>query len=88
MITWDESKRKINLRRHGIDLSLLESVFDFPMVTEEDDRLEYGEQRLKSFGMYEGRVVLLVWTERVLSAHLISCRYAERQEAKDYFSSI
>lgn len=88
MISWDEPKRKTNLRRHHIDLALLESVFDYPMVTEEDDRLEYGEQRLRSLGMYEGRVVHLVWTERALSAHLISCRYAERQEAKDYFARV
>lgn len=58
------------------------------MITEEDDRLEYGEPRLKSFGMYEGRVVVLVWTERLPGAHITSCRYAERQEAKDYFANI
>lgn len=88
MLTWDESKRKTNLRQRGIDFALLESVFDFPMVTEEDDRVSYGEQRLKSLGMYDGRVVALVWTERSSGAHIISCRYAERQQAKDYFASL
>ena len=30
MITWDEPKRRENLRKHGIDLALLEDVFDAP----------------------------------------------------------
>ena len=36
MITWDEPKRKTNLKKHGIDLADLESAFDFPMVTVEE----------------------------------------------------
>ena len=43
MITWDEPKRRANLRKHRIDLVELESVFDFPMITVEDDREQYGE---------------------------------------------
>ena len=43
MITWDEPKRRANLRKHRIDLAELESVFDFPMITVEDDREQYGE---------------------------------------------
>jgi uncharacterized DUF497 family protein len=88
MITWDEAKRQRNLRDHGIDLALLERVFDFPMVTEEDKRQSYGELRLRSLGMYDGRVVFLVWTERPPGAHMISCRYAERHETKAYFAAL
>jgi len=32
MITYDESKRQLNLRKHGIDLAELEGAFDFPLV--------------------------------------------------------
>jgi hypothetical protein len=38
MITWDDAKRRENLRKHKIDLAELESVFDYPMVTVEADR--------------------------------------------------
>ena len=38
MITWDETKRRKNIREHKIDLVELESVFDRHMVTVEDDR--------------------------------------------------
>ena len=33
MITWDESKRRLNLGKHKIDLAELETAFDNPMVT-------------------------------------------------------
>lgn len=89
MITWDESKRRTNLKKHKIDLAELESVFDFPMVSVEDDREAYGELRMQSLAMYQGRIVFLVWTPREdNSAHLISCRYADRKDTEDYFSSL
>ena len=86
MITWDEAKRRINLRKHGIDLAELEEVFDSHMATVEDDSESYGEVRLRSLGLWRGRIVFLVWTERGDSAHLISCRYAYRSEVEDYYS--
>lgn len=89
MITWDESKRRKNLRKHQIDLADLEPVFDLPMVTVEDDRESYEELRLQSLGVWRGSVVFLIWTPRGdETAHLISCRYADRQETEIYFSSI
>lgn len=88
VITWDEPKRKINLRKHGIDLAELESAFDLPMVTVEDDRETYGELRLQSLAMWRGRVVFVVWTERDDAAHLISCRYADRSQVQNYFESL
>ena len=75
MVTYNESKRQINIAKHdGIDLAKCECIFDSPMLTEEDTRDIYGEQRLKSLGWFDGRVVLLVWTERDTGPHLISCR--------------
>ena len=88
MITWDEPKRKINLKKHRIDLAELESAFDFPMVTVEDDREVYGELRLQSLAMWRGRLIFLVWTERHDAAHLISCRYADRSQIQDYFENL
>ena len=50
MISWDEAKRRENLRKHRIDLAELEPVFDAPMITVEDNRESYGELRLQSLG--------------------------------------
>lgn len=88
MIRWDEAKRKKNLRDHGIDLAEVACVFDAPMVTVEDQRESYGEQRLLSLGWFRNRVVFLVWTERNDCARMISCRYGDKHETRAYFETL
>ena len=88
MNAWDESRRLLNIVNHGTDFAELKTIFDFPMATVEDDRLAYGEMRLRSYGWHNGRVVLLIWTERGDDgAHLISCRYGDKYETKHYFKN-
>lgn len=59
------------------------------MISVEDDRERYGEHRLQSLGMWQGSVVLRVWTPRGEdTAHLISCRHADRKETDNYFTSL
>ena len=43
--TWDEAKRRTNLRKHGLDFVDAPTVFTGPTFTFEDDRFAYGEQR-------------------------------------------
>jgi uncharacterized protein len=88
MITWDENKRKSNLKDHGIDLVEVACVFDAPMLTVEDERVQYGEQRLQSLGWFRRRVVFLVWTERNDGARVISCRYGDKHETRAYFKAL
>ena len=89
MIFWDERKRRENIRKHKIDLADLEPVFDYPMITVEDTREPYGELRHQSLGIWHGRVVFLIWTPRDdVTAHLVSCRYANRTQTEIYFSSL
>lgn len=87
MVTCDENKRQANLSKHGIDLAACAPVFDAPMLTVEDKRLAYGEQRLRSLGWLDGRVVVMIWTDRELGPHLISCRYGDKHETKHYFEA-
>lgn len=43
----------------------------------------------KAWACGKAKVVFLVWTPRGDdTAHLISCRYADRKEANDYFISL
>jgi uncharacterized protein len=89
MIRWDETKRQMNIREHGIDPAELERLFDRHTVAVEDDSETYGELRLQTLGMWRGRVVFLVWTPRGDDiSHLISCRYANRKQTDDYFNSL
>lgn len=84
---FDPVKRKINLKKHEMDLAECESVFDGPMLTREDASEGYGEQRLVSLGWLKGRVVLLVWTDREEGPRLISCREAVSYEKQAYFKA-
>lgn len=88
MITWDEAKRKRNPKDHGIDLAEIAAVFGFPMVTVEDKRVAYGEQRQQSLGWYQNRVVFLVWTERSDGGRVISSRYGDKHETRAYFKAL
>ncbi len=87
MVTYDEAKRQTNLAKHGIDLGACEGVFDAPMLTEEDLRVPYGEQRLKSLAWLRDRVVVLIWTDRLTGPHLISCRCGDKHETQRYFEA-
>lgn len=88
MITWDEPKRRANLRKHGFDFVDAEEVFDGATYTYEDDRLAYGEQRLVTLGLLREVVVSVVHTEDDDHIHIISMRKATKREREIYFESI
>src|ERR1700679_1458338 len=85
VMTYDQAKRRSNQRKHKIDLADCEAAFDAPMLTREDASHDYGEQRLISLGWLQGRVVVLVWTDREDGPRLISCREANPHEQEAYF---
>jgi len=85
---WDETKRLTNLRKHGIDFIDVSIVFDGDIVTVEDDRFNYGEQRFVTFGLLQGRVVAVVHTEREECIRIISARKATKYEQQIYFEQL
>jgi uncharacterized DUF497 family protein len=85
---WDENKRKANLRNHGIDFVGIDEVFEGETVTILGDRFDYGEQRLVTFGMLEGRVIAVAHTESDDMIRVISVRKATKNEEKSYYKKI
>jgi hypothetical protein len=85
---WDETKRVANLRKHGIDFFGIEALFAGPMVTVEDDRMDYGERRFLTLGLLEGRVVMVVHTEWPEAIRVISIRKALRREQNLFYSTL
>lgn len=85
---YDESKRISNLRKHGIDFLDIPTVFDGSIVTVEDDRFNYGEERFVTFGLLQGRVVAVVHTESEDLIRIISARKATKNEQKTYSKQI
>jgi uncharacterized protein len=85
---WDEEKRLANLNNHGIDFIDVLEVFDGDIVTIEDDRYSYGEQRFVTFGLLQGRVVAIVHTDRGKFVRIISIRKATKNEYRTYLQTI
>jgi uncharacterized protein len=85
---WDETKRKSNLRSHGIDFIGTEQVFEGVTVTILDDRFDYGEARFVTFGLLDGRVVAIAHTETDEIIRIISVRKATKYEESSYFKEI
>ncbi len=48
---WDEGKRETNVRKHGIDFRDVPAVFEGPMLSRQDDRTTYGEERWIGLGL-------------------------------------
>jgi len=88
VITWDEPKRRRNLRKHGFDFVDAEQVFEGVTYTYEDDRLAYGERRFVSLGLLGEIIVSIVHTEENDHIHVISMRKATKREREIYFDSI
>ena len=87
MPSWDESKRRRNIKDHGLDFEGIDAIWDDFTVTREDIRERYQEQRLVTFGLLEGVVVVLVHTDRDGDMHVISLRKAEPYEARYYLEA-
>jgi len=82
---WDERKNQSNLAKHGFDFTDAHLVFNMPMVIEFDERENYGEDRYIGIGLFQGRVVVIVYTEpNEQTVRIISLRKAISYERRYY----
>jgi uncharacterized DUF497 family protein len=82
---WDESKRKSNLKKHGLDFR------DADLVYENPDKCTYDASRREEYrlmdvalALVKGRLLTLVYTEQDDAVRVISFRHASRTERKQY----
>ncbi|OEZ57267.1 BrnT family toxin [Duganella sp. HH105] len=61
--TWDEAKRKANLRKHGLDFADAATVLEGNSATKEDTRFNYPERRFNTLGYLFGKSVVVTYTE-------------------------
>jgi len=86
--TWDEVKRKRNLKDHGLDFVDAPRVFNGATFTYEDDRFRYDEERFVTLGLLRGIPVSLVHTETKHRIRVISFRKATKRETAILFQNI
>ena len=87
MVTYDNVKRKANIKNHGFDFVGCDAVFEGFTITREDGRDSYGELRLQTLGLLGGVVVFVVHTPRAENDHVISIRKAEKHEERIYWKN-
>ena len=59
-------------------------MFSGPCVTFQDDRFEYGEERLITLGLLAERLVVMAPSPRDEGTRIISMRKGNRREQKTY----
>ena len=73
-IEFDPAKRQVALDTRGLDFADAAMILEARTLSFADDRRDYGEVRIVTFGHMEGRLVACVWTERDGKRRIISLR--------------
>jgi uncharacterized protein len=82
---WDEKKRQSNLAKHGFDFEDAHKLFDRTLWEFEDTKNDYKEKRMCGFGYLNGRLLSVIYTERIPDIiRIISFRKANIREVKLY----
>jgi uncharacterized DUF497 family protein len=84
-LSYDPAKRAQTLKERKLDFESAREVFlGLLQYTFEDGRFDYGEKRWITVGYLKKRMMVVVWTERADSVHVISMRKANEKEQKKY----
>lgn len=79
---WDEAKRRLNIKKHGIDFEDAAAAFDAPMLSSLDTREDYGEDRWVGLGIVRNVVMVIVLRKGSLTQSGFSQR-ERRQNMKE-----
>jgi len=89
---WDLRKSAENLRVRDFDFEFATLVFDGPTLERQDQRRDYGEDRVIAIGLAQGIALTVVYTDRVegggLVRRIISARMSNRRERQAYFEAL
>lgn len=83
-ITFDKAKRAKTLAERGIDFADAVVVFAGATFDLPDERRNYGEVRMQTIGYLDGRMVMVVWTQRGAWRRIISMRKCNAREQAHY----
>ncbi|MGH7952497.1 MAG: BrnT family toxin [Limisphaerales bacterium] len=87
---WDVNKAESNLAKHGVSFEEAATVFgDSRSITIPDPAHSQTEMRFVILGRsHQGRLLVVIHTERGDNIRVISARHASRRERKDYEKAI
>ena len=83
--TWDDAKAQANLAKHGVPFAYATRVFLDPHKVDFDASREgEGEVRRKAVGRIEGKLYVVVYTDRDGVFRIISARRTNAAEDRAY----
>lgn len=84
-ISYDPAKRDLTLRHRGFDFAVdAAKVFEGPLLTVTDDRIDYGEPRFQTYGLLAHRLVMIIWSSTDGGRRIISMRKCNDREQARY----
>lgn len=83
---WDDTKRQVNLAKHGIDFLNVVTMWRKPIIDPIASRVEGTENRHTALGVIgnDEIIIAIVYTVRLDALRIISARRARRHERKYY----
>jgi len=87
--TWDEKKKRRNLRLHGISFEDAARIFEGLTLERVDDRFDYGERRVYAIGIVNALEITVIYTDSAEDERrIISAWRSEPHERRIYWLSI
>ena len=77
---WHDAKHGKNIAERGFGFDFAAQIFLGRVLTQVDDRIDYGEVRVKAIGEVDGIVLVGIYTERDNLRWIISARKANKKE--------
>jgi uncharacterized DUF497 family protein len=81
---WDADKSERNALTRDLPFELAILLFRGSVIQTVDNRIDYGEVRVRAIGRVAGETLQCVYTDRGGVRRIISLRYASRKERDEY----
>jgi len=82
---WNPKKAEINRRKHGVSFAAATTVFDDPRALTIEEQDIDGEERSITVGLDDqGRLLVVVYSDRRQRIRIISARKANEHERAEY----
>ena len=85
---WDETKRRQNQRKHGIDFIDAKEIWSRRHIEYPSPQTLHNEERFLAVGELHGEIVTVVFTWRGDARRLISARISRQYEKENYENGI
>lgn len=83
-VTFDPAKNARNVAERGLSFERVADLDWETAISEEDSRRDYGERRVRVFGLLGRRLHVAIITMRGAAVHVISFRKANEREVRRY----